>query len=108
MTTAPPVTRTITLDQLHQEARARFGPDHTRWAYQCPICGHAASGNDVIDHVNQQPVIRDGRSYLAWNRVLGQFCLACPATAASHGTTIVTLPDGREARVFELAPKEAQ
>lgn len=98
------VTRTITLDQLHEEARTRFGEDRNRWAYQCPVCGDIATAVDVAYVLSQRPV-RAVRRPLVVEQVLGQNCVHCPADAKDHGTTIVRLDDGRTARVFELAPK---
>lgn len=96
--------RTITLAEFHEEARARFGEDRNRWAYQCPACGDIATAVDVAYALSQRPV-RGVRRPVVVEQVLGQNCIACPADAKDYGTTIVRTPDGREARVFELAPK---
>lgn len=98
------VTRTITLAEFHEEARARFGPDMTRWAYQCPVCGDIATAADVRLALAVHEVAF-GPHGTTYRQVLGQACTSCGAAARDHGTTIVRTPDGRTARVFELAPK---
>lgn len=97
------VTRTIT--QLHAEARTRFGDGHQAWACQCPTCGHVDTLSGVAYVLSQQPAAtarEDGRTAA---QVFGQQCTACGVTAADVGPVEVRLPDGRTARVFELAPK---
>jgi hypothetical protein len=41
--TAP---RTLTQQQLRDEAAARFGPDPMKWAFVCPSCGDVATLQD--------------------------------------------------------------
>ncbi|WP_174545638.1 VVA0879 family protein [Nocardiopsis dassonvillei] len=96
--------RTITLDEFHEEARARFGEDRNRWAYQCPVCGGIATITDVRLALALETVAHGPHTMTA-EQVLGQNCVHCPADARDHGTTTVRTPDGRTARVFELAPK---
>ncbi|MCP3017271.1 hypothetical protein NGM33_28470 [Nocardiopsis dassonvillei] len=98
-------TQARTIAQLHADARARFGEDHQTWACKCPTCGHVDTLADVAYVLSQQPAAtarEDGRTAA---QVLGQQCTACGARAADVGPVEVRLPDGRTARVFELAPK---
>ncbi|MFE3461348.1 VVA0879 family protein [Nocardiopsis aegyptia] len=96
--------RTITLDQFRAEARARFGPNANRWAYQCPACGDVAVLANVIYALSQQPVATALQHGLTADKVLAQQCIGCFAEAEDHGTTVVRMPSGREVHVFELAP----
>lgn len=102
-TQKPAVTRTITLDELHAEARSSFGPDPMNWAYQCPSCGDIASRWDVQCSLILTYSASDA-PVLTADQVLAQNCIYCPANARDVGTTLVVLDDGRSARVFELAP----
>lgn len=41
--------RKLTQDELHAEARARFGDDPKTYAFRCPHCGDVASIGDFIN-----------------------------------------------------------
>lgn len=61
---------TYTLEEWTAEAQRRFGPDHTKWRFVCPLCGNVASGQEFKDagaepHAMYQECIgryRGGRS----------------------------------------------
>lgn len=101
------MTRTITLAHYHAKATARFGPRQVDWAYRCPKCGDVATGADVMWALSQEPVECAQGHRLTASQVLARLCLPCGATADEYGTTTVTLPDGQQVRVFDLAPASA-
>jgi hypothetical protein len=41
--------RKLTQQELNDEARARFGDDPARWAFECPNCGDVATVQDFAD-----------------------------------------------------------
>lgn len=104
------MTRMITLDQLHDEARARFGNNPQDWAYQCPECGDVATGSDVAHALSQRPAAVAARNPLTVSQILGQRCIACPARAREfpHLDRAFVHGIGRPVAVFPLAPKETQ
>ena len=106
LTPTPPVKRTLTREELFAEAEARFGPDQGRWAYQCPVCSRAATGADVQEFLEYQPLMRRGRAltHLNANQVLAQNCISCETDAVTCATPVVQRPAGSRLRVFDLAP----
>lgn len=102
------MSRTITLDQLHDEARNRFGDNPQEWAYQCPECGDIATGPDVAWVLSQRPAAVALRNPVTASEVLARQCIACPAQAVErpHLDRVHDPATGRTTAVFPLAPKE--
>ena len=41
--------KSITMDEWQAEGIKLFGPDHKKWKFVCPSCGHVASVQDWKD-----------------------------------------------------------
>ena len=106
MSTKTAATRTLTVAQMRAEARARYGPDIRTWAYQCPACGHVATGPDIVEFIAKNPAALLGvhGTPIDAGQALAQHCINCFAAACDAGTTVVTTPEGQNIRIFELAP----
>lgn len=115
--TAP---RKLTQAELVAEARARFGDDPMKWAFQCPTCRDIATGQDFRDALQEHPRkhSRTGEPVIA-SDLLGQECIGRILGALGKGTTRgcdwvayglfrgpweIALPNGRTAYGFPLAP----
>ncbi|MFF5001755.1 VVA0879 family protein [Streptomyces phaeochromogenes] len=111
-------SRSLTRDELHAEARQRFGHDQMDWAFQCPSCEDVATGQEIYDALAKQPVQHPeyGRP-MRYEEVLGQQCIGwilgagaqrgCDYVAFGLVTApwLVTLPHYyRPQPCFPLAP----
>jgi hypothetical protein len=118
------MTRTLTQDELVEEARSKFGDNPLNWAFTCPSCGDVATGRDFKKALTAHPRTRDGQPVTA-SDVLGQECigrtLGALATPPTHqrgcdwaaygligGPWTVTLPEGRTIHAFPLAEAGAR
>lgn len=103
--------RKLTIAELVDEAKARFGADPMDWAFRCPNCGDVATirdfPDDMRERIGQECVGRhlgalegsgtkDGR---------GRADRGCNWVAYGlfRGPWIVTMPDGAELASFPLA-----
>ena len=43
-----PVGRTLTMKAFLAEGERLFGPDRRLWRFRCPVCGHAACGEEYL------------------------------------------------------------
>lgn len=114
--------RTLTQAELVTEARTRFGDDPLKWAFQCPSCGDVANGEDFRQALAEHPRtnLRTNEPVIA-SDIVGQECIGRTLGALSRknykgrgcdwaayglfaGPWSITLPSGRTAHSFPLAP----
>ncbi|MGW0566130.1 VVA0879 family protein [Streptomyces tauricus] len=69
-------SRTLTRDELHAEAKQRFGSDQMDWAFQCPSCGDIATGQEIYDALAHHPVQHpEYDTPMRYEEILGQQCI---------------------------------
>ncbi|MBP5883147.1 VVA0879 family protein [Streptomyces scabiei] len=115
--------RKLTQAELVAEARERFGTDPLLWAFRCPSCGDVANGQDFSNALAESPrKNRFGEDVIA-SDIVGQECIGrtLGALKKGHGKYTgrgcdwaayglfagpweITLPNGRTAHSFPLAP----
>jgi len=117
--------RKLTQAELMAELQARFGPDPADWAFQCPVCGDAATAGDFAEALAARPREKDGKPVAA-SDILGQECIGRTLGALSgekgkykgrgcdwaayglfRGPWEIVMPDGKSAWSFALAPAPA-
>lgn len=114
--------RKLTQAELVTEARDRFGDDPLTWAFQCPSCGDVANGEDFRQALTEHPRtnLRTNEPVIA-SDIVGRECIGRTLGALSRksykgrgcdwaayglfaGPWEITLPNGRTAHSFPLAP----
>jgi hypothetical protein len=120
--------RKLTQAELVAEAKARFGDDAMKWAFQCPSCKDIATGQDFRVALKEHPrehTTPDGSVAMpvVASDVLGQECIGRTLGALEKsrenytgrgcnwaayglfpGPWTIELPDGRSVHGFPLAP----
>jgi hypothetical protein len=91
--------RTIEHTTLFQLARQRFGPDPWTWAFQCPGCGHVATGRSFPPEHAEQVSVACARMYQD-----PQGCTRMANDEQSPGPWRVLMQDGTSLWCFALAP----
>lgn len=100
----------FTQSELIEEAKARFGGDPKRWAFQCPHCGDIACAQDFLDAGVPGPEIAVGQECIG--RKTGALTRSGPTNTRGcdwcayglfRGPWLITLPDGKEVGSFRLA-----
>ena len=98
--------RTLTQQELEDEARARFGDDPWKWAFECPRCGDVATAGDFPegerDRLGRECVGR-ALGILKKNQVYkGRGC-DWAAFGLFRGPWEIIMPSGRSSWAFPLA-----
>lgn len=95
--------RKLTLSELHDEARQRFGDDPRQWAFRCPSCGDIATiaeftapGSAGSGMAGQECIGRhrnDGRGCqrVAYGLIAGPWEVVVP-TATGGQTSVWSFP----------------
>ncbi|NUR04359.1 MAG: hypothetical protein HOY79_50000 [Streptomyces sp.] len=114
--------RKLTQAELVAEAKARFGDDPMKWAFQCPTCKDIATAQEFRDALKEKPRERADSSRVVTSDLLGQECIGCTLGALDKHQTYtgrgcdwsayglfqgpweIVMPDGRIAWSFPLAP----
>lgn len=91
--------RTLGHDVLIRMARQRFGQDASRWAFQCPSCGHVATADDFPKDKRSRLSVECARRY---SKELG--CAQVAYLPPEPGPWTVLLQDGSRLFCFALAP----
>lgn len=97
-----PELRTLTHEQLKDEAARRFGQNNRMWAFRCPNCGDVASCVDF--YANTIGTNRLGTECIG-RHVSGRGCERS-AYGLVEGPWQVEMPDGSTILSFPLATTE--
>ncbi|WP_019060040.1 VVA0879 family protein [Streptomyces prunicolor] len=78
-------SRTFTIDELWEEARARFGQDSLNWAFVCPGCKDVATGLDFRKALEERPRELPNGKVAQYSDFLSQECIGRTLGALSKG-----------------------
>lgn len=74
----------MTLLEWQDEAKRRFGENHMKWKFVCPVCGHVAAVGDFEQYAEQGSTPSS-----ATNECIGRYI---PGSSEAFGQTIATKP----------------